>query len=343
MTLAIHSTTHSTTSRTSRRAVPATAQAAAQAAAALHPAQRAPACADAECLTLSNAMLRLDLAPALGGGVTRLDWRADAEPVPIFRPCEAPGADTDPNQLACYPLLPYSNRIGGGRFSFSGRAVNVPRNRACEPLPIHGDGWLHAWRVEHTSKERACLTLDRSKGTPYAYRATQIFRLDGATLHIQVQVENTGRQALPFGLGLHPFLTRDTDTELSAPAAGLWLSGDDWLPVRHVSAPPAWQFGVSYPMPAALVNHAFTGWGGRTSVTWPKRRLSLSIEADTSCYVLYVPPGEDYFCFEPVDHPINAVNLPGGGPAHGMTVLAPGERLARRFSFTVERCSMAAS
>jgi aldose 1-epimerase len=333
MTLA----THSTSSRSSRRTAHGAPQPPA-AASPLRSVRTVPAFADAESITLSNPMLRLDLAPALGGGITRFDWRADAEPLPIFRRCETPGADTDPNQLACYPLLPYANRIGGGSFSFSGRAVNVPRNRVSEPLPIHGDGWLHAWHIQHASKERACITLDRSNGAPYAYRAVQIFRLDGATLHIEVQVENAGHEALPFGLGMHPFLTRDVDTELSAPAGGLWLSGDDWLPVRHVSAPPAWQFGVAYPLPATLVNHAFTGWGGRTSVSWPKRRLSLSIEADTDCYVLYVPPGKDYFCFEPVDHPINAVNLPGGGAAHGMTVLAPGERLARQFSFTVERC-----
>ncbi|EGD00669.1 aldose 1-epimerase [Burkholderia sp. TJI49] len=53
--------------------------------------------------------------------------------------------------------------------------------------------------------------------------------------------------------------------------------------------------------------------------------------------MLYTPPGEDFFCFEPVDHPINAVNLPGGAAAHGMTLLAPGERLTRRFAFTVGR------
>ncbi len=82
-------------------------------------------------------------------------------------------------------------------------------------------------------------------------------------------------------------------------------------------------------MPASMVNNAFTSWSERTSVLWPKRRLSLTIAADTDYYVLYAPPGEDFFCFEPVDHPINAVNLPGGGEAHGMTVLAPGERLTR--------------
>ena len=64
------------------------------------------------CITLANSHLRLDVAPALGGGITRFDWRHEGALVPIFRPCAEPRPDTDPNQLACYPLLPYSNRIG---------------------------------------------------------------------------------------------------------------------------------------------------------------------------------------------------------------------------------------
>jgi aldose 1-epimerase len=288
-------------------------------------------------ITLANAHLRLDIAPALGGGITRFDWRSEGALVPIFRPCVSPGAATDPNELACYPLLPYSNRIGGGHFKFLGRAVDVPCNRPGEPLPLHGDGWLGAWDVESEDSSRVRLTLDKSDGAPYSYRARQSFLLEAATLVVALSVENTGPEALPFGLGLHPFLTREADTELAAPADGLWLCGEDLLPVRHVPAPPAWQFGVAYPMPVAMVNNAFTGWSGRTSVMWPKRRLSLTICADTDYYVLYAPAGKDYFCFEPVDHPINAVNLPGGGAAHGMTVLEPGETLTREFRFTVER------
>ncbi|MCQ4437639.1 hypothetical protein NO135_21825, partial [Clostridioides difficile] len=73
---------------------------------------------------------------------------------------------------------------------------------------------------------------------------------------------------------MQPVRVRDTATELAAAAGGLWLSGADFLPVRHVSVPPAWQCGVAYPLPAALVNHAFPGWGGHAPVSWPRRRLS---------------------------------------------------------------------
>lgn len=298
---------------------------------------------DVACVTLANAYLRLDVAPQLGGGITRFDWRSEGVLEPVFRRCERVSARMDPNELACYPLLPYSNRIGEGRFHFGGRDVEVPCNRAGEPLPIHGDGWLAPWTVEDADHERVRLVLDRSGGEPYAYRAVLTYALDGATLAMTLEVENTGREALPFGLGMHPFLARDASTELSAPASGLWLSGEDWLPVRHVPAPPAWQFGVAYPLPDQLVNHAFSGWSGRAAVVWERRRLSLSICANTDYYVLYTPLGANYFCFEPVDHPINAVNLLGGGDANGMTVLARGERLVRRFSFTVERMDMRAA
>lgn len=289
-------------------------------------------------VTLVTPQLRLDFAPALGGAITRFDWHGNGDAAtPVFRRATSLQAQADPNALACYPLLPYSNRIGGGAFTFGGRQIAVPCNRAAEPLPIHGDGWLQPWQLVEHDATSATLTLDRRCGKPHAYRAALTYTLLGATLVVSLSVENAGGEAMPFGLGLHPFLPRDGETHLSAAAAGLWLSGDDWLPVRHVSVPAAWQFGVAYPLPGVLVNHAFTGWSGHAAVVWPKRRLSLTISGNADYYVLYTPPGEDFFCFEPVDHPINAVNLPGGPDAHGMTVLAPGERLTREFRFAVAR------
>lgn len=289
-------------------------------------------------VSLSTSQLRLDVAPALGGAITRFDWRGSGNgTVPVFRRTPSVTAGADPNALACYPLVPYSNRIGGASFKFAGRQVDVPRNRPAEPLPIHGDGWLQAWELVAHDATSATLALDRSRGKPYSYRAALTYALDGASLVVSLAVENAGREPLPFGLGLHPFLPRNGETHLAAAASGLWLAGDDWLPVRHVPVPPAWQFGVAYPLPGALVNHSFTGWSGHATVVWPEKRLSLTIAADADYYVLYTPPGEAFFCFEPVDHPINAVNLPGGPDSHGMTVLAPGEKLSREFRFTVER------
>ena len=100
----------------------------------------AGAAGDVACVTLANSLLRLDVAPSLGGGITRFDFRNEGTLVPVFRRCRHVDADTDANDLACYSLLPYSNRIGGGQFKLGERSVDVPCNREGEPLPIHGDG-----------------------------------------------------------------------------------------------------------------------------------------------------------------------------------------------------------
>ena len=147
-----------------------------------------------------------------------------------------------------------------------------------------------------------------------------------------------GRHPLPFGLGLHPWMPCPEDARLSAVADGVWLSGADKLPAGRSALPPAWNFcgEAPRPLPSDGVDNAFTGWDGKAQIDWPSRRLRLHISTDMGYYILYVPPGKDFFCFEPVDHPVNAHNWPGGAAANGLTVLAPGQDLRRTVRFTVE-------
>ena len=287
-----------------------------------------------ERLTLSTPALHLELAPGIGGGVTRFDWNCGQDRIPLFRAAPESGV-SDPTDLACFPLVPFSNRIGRGRFRFDGRDIELAANREDERDPIHGTGWQRAWTIESHDSEHVVLSLDE-KGTPYRYRAVQRFELVDTSLTVRVSVENRGAATLPFGIGLHPFLPRTPQTLLLAPAAGVWLAGRDWLPTRHLRVPSSYGFGVAYPLPARMINHGFTGWIGRARVLWPERGLALDIDTDADQYLLYTPRGADWFCFEPVDHPINAVNLPGGASAHGMTVLAPGQSFERTFRFTVD-------
>jgi len=59
------------------------------------------------------------------------------------------------------------------------------------------------------------------------------------------------------------------------------------------------------------------------------------VSATTSRYVLYTPAQYDFFCFEPVDHTINAHNLPGQPQDHGLTILGTGQSLQRGYQFIV--------
>lgn len=297
-----------------------------------------------DAITLRSAGLRADILPSAGGGLARLDWLggpAGSAPLPVFRPYEpAPGAaPPTPSQLACFPMLPWANRIGGAGFVCEGRKVALEPNRPGEPCPIHGDGWQYPWQVRQQDAGMATLVLDRRDGAPFSYRARLHYALDGATLNVSLEVLNTGAQAMPFGIGLHPWLPRPAEAQLRARARTVWRSGADKLPAEETALPPEWDFNAWRAVPKDGVDNVFCGWDGGAQIAWPQSGIALDIQADMRYYILYAPPGAGFFCFEPVDHAINAHNLPGGAAHNGLTLLAPGQALQRRVSFSVAPCA----
>ena len=293
-----------------------------------------------DVLRLNNARLNVQILPSVGGGLVRFDWCGRGEPIALMRPGDLSLATTnsqsDPNQLACYPLLPWSNRIAEGGFEVEGRRVTLSPNRNDEPLPIHGSGWQRAWQVLRQNDHEALLVLEDSTPGGYAYRASLRYVLQDDALQIELQVTNTGSSAMPFGLGLHPFFPRHGDVALRAPAPQVWINdGHSPLPVAVIDVPQAWDFSESRSLPEDGLNHGFQSWTGDAVISWPRLGLHLNVEADVDAFVIYTPADLDFFCFEPVDHAINAVHLPGGAVANGMTLLAPQASLARHFVFRV--------
>lgn len=291
-------------------------------------------------LHLTHAHLRAQILPEVGGALAGFDYYKDHKWVPLMRPFEPlattpPASAPDPNQLACYPLLPWSNRISEGGFHADGHRITLSANRHDDPYPIHGSGWQRLWRVLSHNDHEARLTLDEYSADAYAYQASLHYLLHEDALEVALQVTNTGARTLPFGLGLHPFFPRHGEAMLRAPAAQVWLNdGHSPLPVKRVDVPPAWNFNHARTLPDGL-NHGFQGWDGDAVIEWPAYGLRLQVETDVDTFVLYTPAGEDFFCFEPVDHAINAMHLPGGAAANGMTLLASQSSLARRFAFRV--------
>lgn len=284
-----------------------------------------------ERLVLRNASLLAEVVPQVGGGLARLDWIGSGAPQALLRALapDAPGMPT-PSQLACFPLLPWSNRMAPSGFAFDGRQHVPAPNRAGEPCPIHGDAWQQAWQVTQHTDTMLTLALARPDACPFSYSAALRYTLEGAALRVDLGVTNLGTEALPFGIGLHPWMPDPQGARLQAKADGVWLSGADKLPATRTDVPPAWRFDTPAALPLDGVDHVFDGWPGQARIRWPARGVALEIEADMGYFILYVPPGRDFFCFEPVDHPINAHNLPGHP---GLSVLAPGASLRRRCLF----------
>lgn len=289
-------------------------------------------------VSLRNEFLQAQVLPHIGGGLARLDALVQGQARQVLRGLELPPGSPapTPGQLACFPLVPWSNRIGGAGFVFEGRTVALQPNRAGEPCPIHGEGWQQAWAVAAQTESNVHLVLDRSKGTPFRYVADLSYSLHGSALEVSLRVRNCGVDVLPFGLGLHPWMPRSEGVRLRARAAGVWQRGDDGLPVAPVAIPDDWNFTEMRRLPERAIDNVFTGWDGQAEVHWPETGTTLRMSANMGYYIVYTRPGADFFCFEPVDHMINAHNLPGGPARHGLTLLGPGQVLSRSVTFSVD-------
>jgi len=284
---------------------------------------------------LHHAGQRLGLVPSLGGSVAAWQLEGPQGLIDLWRPWD--GKTADLYQLASFAMLPWSNRISGGGFTHDGRFHPMQPNRAGEPYPIHGDGWLQAWQVAEREHDRIRLSLTSKNfgSDPYHYRSTQNFRLLPNGLAIDLSVTHLGDGTLPYGLGLHPYFTRNDKTCLLMRTSGLWLSGPDPIPFSHVHTfPPSFDYNSPAPLEGPLIDHCFTGWDGEAVIDYPDRDLTITMSmADCNGYTLfYRPPHEHYFCLEPITHPIDAFHMPG---RPGLVFLAKGETLTLRATFLV--------
>ena len=148
------------------------------------------------------------------------------------------------------------------------------------------------------------------------------------SLTISLDVTHLGEDALPYGLGLHPYFPCNARTTLHLPATGLWLCGDDPMPVAHTTSfAPGFDFRQPASLEGPLIDHCFTGWNGHAVISYPDRGVTLAMTMrDCAGYALmYRPPGLDFFCLEPITHPIDAFHMPG---RPGLQVLECGQSMS---------------
>ncbi|HEY0648430.1 aldose 1-epimerase [Phenylobacterium sp.] len=270
-------------------------------------------------LELRHGDLRLALAPALGGSV--LSFRLGD--LDLLRP--TPAGASDVLETACFPLVPYANRIADGRFTWGGRTAALAANMTGQAHPLHGDGWRGAWRVEGVDERSAVLELmPQGSAWPWRYSAAQSVRLSDRGLTLTLSVTNLDDAPGPFGLGFHPYFPDSATARLTAATTGVWEASDDLLPVREAAASP---WCDSAPVRGnVLVDHCHTGWSGEARIELGLGKPPLRLTASRALRWLhvYAPPGEDFFCVEPVSHAPNALNM-ADPQAHGVWTLGPGD------------------
>jgi aldose 1-epimerase len=275
-----------------------------------------------ELTTISTGQALLELAPSMGSGIARLDVAGR----PVLRPWN--GNSENPFSLASNVLVPFSNRISGGGFDWDGTHHGLTPNLPGEVCPIHGDGFQKQWSAQQ-SGTTARLTLQNGAFGPWRYQAVQDFTLTDTSVTVELTLTNTGPDPLPFGCGFHPWFPRTAGTRLSFSANTVWMEDSSNLPTEELDlfTAPNWDFAQSRPLPSTWINNGYTGWHGPARIDQGEGAVSCTVTAsgNLSTALVFSSNSEaDFFCFEPVSHPVDAFHLPG---YPGLQSLSNGETM----------------
>jgi aldose 1-epimerase len=276
-------------------------------------------------LTLDGGDWEAGLLPEQGGRLTSLTFRG----VEVLRSMEEGAAD--PLDSACFPLVPYCNRISDGTFAWLRDEVQLPRNFAPETASIHGLGWQGSWNVV-SSRDFKCAMEQRFDGLgprpwkgaidnwPWAYHAEQRVRLGEKGCAITLNLTNLSNVPMPAGLGFHPYFRRRPETRVTFNSNGIWLVDEAQIPTGEIALSDHFaDFAQGAALPAQTIDHCYMLWNGTARIEDDLGSIALTARGAPFLHV-YAPEDGSALCLEPVSHMPDALNQSPGD----MTSLPPG-------------------
>ncbi|MFF4010912.1 aldose 1-epimerase family protein [Streptomyces sp. NPDC001717] len=163
-------------------------------------------------------------------------------------------------------LVPWPNRVAGGRYRFGGGELRLPLTEPENGNAIHGLLRWVPWRLLAREQDAVTVgtTLFPQPGYPFRLQVTAEYRLGPDGLETTVTATNPGDTAAPYGVGQHPYLTVGTDLVddalLTVPAL-LRLDADEHgVPVGEEPVEgSAYDFRTARPIGGQHLDTAFTG------------------------------------------------------------------------------------
>ena len=265
-------------------------------------------------LELHAGELRLALRADLGGCIAGL-WLAG---VPVLRSTE-PAELTMSRLSGCYPLVPYSGRLGYRRFQWRGQEHTTAPNFDDNPHSVHGVAWQRPWAVASSSATEAELVYTHSADAhwPFAFTLRQRFLLTPDALEVHLSFTSDAPQPQPVGLGWHPYFPKRERSHLQIELSQRWDSDASGLSTHTVPQP-----AIDADVAELAFDNCFEGWRGAAHIR--DEELSLQLTSSLPYLVVFTPDVKPYYCVEPVSHVSNAIQM-ADPAAHGLRAVAPQE------------------
>lgn len=279
--------------------------------------------ASSQLASISNEHWRLQILPQLGGSILSL---SSASGQPVLRPVELTEVQSS-SQTSCFVLMPFSNRIGGNRFSFADQTVHLA------PEARHGIVRNRTWSCHQVSEQhlRLGFSYDGSDTSawPFAFSAQLEYILHGP--HCDISLSLTSQSPnMPAGIGLHPYFAsaESHPPKVQFGAELYYPTSSDLLPTSEARAVDEVQDYRQPRLVAAQTDRVYTAWDGIAQLIWPERSLTITADNSYSHLVLFAAP-DGSVALEPVSHATDAFNLAARGVSGvDMRLLTEGQTLA---------------
>jgi aldose 1-epimerase len=171
----------------------------------------------------------------VGGGLRRYTYRG--QDVTFSYP-----DDELPPRGCGAVLVPWPNRLRGGRYHFDGTDYQVPVTEVTTGNANHGLGRWMRWAPVAHEPSTVTLALDivPQTGWPFELRVEVSYTLAAdAGLTVTAVARNTGSRRAPFGAGFHPYVAVPDgglgDVHLQLPATEHMVVDDARIPVGNRS------------------------------------------------------------------------------------------------------------
>lgn len=291
-------------------------------------------------IVLESGRTRATVAPDAGGRLLQLEvFEGDMWTPLLVAPHDVQLLLDEPLLWACYPMTPWPGRVAHSRFTWKGRAFDLPANDGAHS--IHGRAAYLPWVVQEATSHSCQLAIELgpANGWPFAARVTQDIGVSNAGVSLRLVVASRESASFPAGAGWHPWFRRDVRPQaiprVRVAADSHHESSLDLIPTGTVTPPSGVADLATGPSIDGLALDDF--YGGVTeplAVQWDDLQLTMRSSANMRHAVVSTrsPRG---FCLEPQTCAPDAFNLASRGvPDTGLIIVEPDRPLVAETTWT---------
>lgn len=283
---------------------------------------------------IENDLWQVGILPETGASTAFGRIKHNGQWIDVFRPSSPADYDNSSN-CASFLLVPWSNRIRDGRFSFNGETIQLEAR--ADGTAMHGVVRNLPWVIESQGADHIQLSFDSRNhdhlNFPFAFQSIATFRLDGAKFVMDLSLKNTDSRPYPAGMGHHPYFVRTIngdEVQLEVPCDKMFDLKDKMSYAEPVPVNDHLDFRQAKPLGSTEIDNLLTGTDHNRPIRliYPQNGFELDMLSDDifKHVIVYAPEGMPFYAVEPVTNANDGFNLYANGiEGSGVFVLQPDE------------------